>query len=108
MAEYNLSQLMVAPQNAMMRQAVETQKNIQNPSSMGVFEPNALQARMARGDNVYLGGLPYAPGAGRPRNPTPNFGDISSPQMQAALQRRLQGYGQETNAREARMARNGR
>lgn len=108
MPQFDLARVMVGPQNDAQRQAIQTAKSIQNPSAMGVFEPNGLQARMARGDNVYLGGLPNAPGAGRPRNPTPNFGDISSPQMQAALQRRISAYGQETDARQARMARTGR
>ena len=98
-----LTQLMVAPQSAAMRTAQQTQQNIQNPNQMaGVFTPQGLQGTMARGTNVYLGGLPSAPGAGRPRNPTPNFGDMSSPAMQAALQRQIQSYSTETRAREAR------
>lgn len=109
MAINELLQTMVAPQGVAQRRALETQQTIQNPTNlMGVFTPNGIQARMARGDNVYMGGLPNAPGAGRPRNPTPNFGDISSPAMQAALERRIAAYGMETDARQARTARNGR
>jgi hypothetical protein len=99
----NLTQFTVPPQNPSMRSALELQRNIQHPTDMNaVFSPEGLQGTMARGNNVYLGGLPAAPGAGRPRNPTPNFGDMSSPAMQAALQRQIQSYGTETRAREAR------
>jgi len=81
------------PQPPDNRSAVDP-KMIQSPTAMEqAFNPNGLQAAAARGSNVYMGGLPYAPGAGRPRNATLNFGDSSAPGFQAALQRRLQEYG---------------
>jgi len=87
------------------RQAVDPQ-TIQHPTSIEqAFEPNGIRAAAARGTNVYMGGLPYAPGAGRPRNPQLNFGNGSDPQMQAALQRKIAQYGIETKQHEARKGR---
>lgn len=50
-----------------------------------LFDPKGPQGIMARGSNVYAGGLPGPPGAGRPRKPTP----VHNSDMQAAAQRRL-------------------
>lgn len=85
-------------------QQADTQAQmIQHPTALQqAFDPRGIQASMARGNNVYMGGLPYAPGAGRPRNPQINFGDMTNPAMQDALQRRMANYGKETRAREAR------
>ena len=102
----DLTREMVAPTSMAHRQAQATAQMIQHPADMqAVFSPNGLQGAMARGNNVYLGGLPNAPGAGRPPNPTPNFGNIADPAMQAAIQRRIQGRKAETDARQARDAR---
>jgi hypothetical protein len=66
------------------------------PFASGAFDPRGIQGIAARGDNVYMGGLPAAPGAGRPRNPTPTMADTGNPAMQEAIQRRMQNYGKET------------
>ncbi len=81
----------------------EQKEMIQHPTDIQqAFDPNGIQASMARGNNVYMGGLPSAPGAGRPRNPTLVQGDATSPAMQQALQNRIANYRVETNKREAR------
>lgn len=54
------------------------------------FSAKGLAGMYARGKNVYLGGLPSAPHAGRPRKPAPTFGQMN-PEMLAAIQRRLAG-----------------
>jgi hypothetical protein len=56
------------------------------------FDPRGLTGEMARGSNVYLGGLPAAPGAGRPRNPHPVNAQQMSPALLAAINQRLMGY----------------
>jgi hypothetical protein len=65
------------------------------PGSMSAFDPRGAAGIAARGSNVYMGGLPAAPGAGRPRNPDPTFQDMNDPAMQDALQRKMQNYGRE-------------
>jgi len=85
-----------------MQHQAQHAKMIQNPSAMEMaFSPTGLRAAAARGANVYMGGLPFAPGAGRPRNPTLQFGDMSDPGAQAALQRRIQQYGVKAKQRGA-------
>jgi hypothetical protein len=61
-------------------------------SMQKVFDPKGLTGEMARGSNVYLGGLPNAPGAGRPRKPAPLMAQQMSPALLAAINQRLQGY----------------
>lgn len=58
-----------------------------------LFDPKGLQGELARGSNVYAGGLPGPPGAGRPRKPTPvsTGGAAIDPGLMAAVQRRLSG-----------------
>lgn len=73
----------------------------------GPFDPRGLEGIAARGANVYMGGLPSAPGAGRPRNPTPTFQDTGSPGMQGALQRRMQQYSVENQQHQAATKRRG-
>jgi len=58
-----------------------------------VFDPKGLTGEMARGSNVYLGGLPAAPGAGRPRNAAPVMAQQMNPALIAAINQRLMGYG---------------
>jgi hypothetical protein len=58
-----------------------------------VFDPKGLTGQLARGSNVYLGGLPAAPGAGRPRNPAPVMDQQITPALMAAINKRLMGYG---------------
>jgi len=60
--------------------------------SQKVFDPRGLTGEMARGSNVYLGGLPAAPGAGRPRKPAPVNAQQISPALMAAINKRLSGY----------------
>lgn len=60
--------------------------------SQRVFDPRGLTGEMARGSNVYLGGLPSAPGAGRPRKPAPVNAQQMSPALMAAINQRLMGY----------------
>jgi hypothetical protein len=57
-----------------------------------MFDPKGLTGEMARGSNVYLGGLPSAPGAGRPRNAAPVMAQQMNPALLAAINQRLQGY----------------
>jgi hypothetical protein len=57
------------------------------------FDPKGLTGQMARGSNVYLGGLPNAPGAGRPRNAQPVMAQQIDPALMAAINKRLMGYG---------------
>jgi hypothetical protein len=75
---------------------------IQHPTNMQMaFNPNGIQASMARGNNVYMGGLPYAPNAGRPRNATLNFGQAgSNPAFAQALQNKLASYSQQAQIRQ--------
>jgi hypothetical protein len=81
-------------------------QDIQHPTAINAaFDPRGPAGIMARGPNVYMGGLPAAPGAGRPRNPTPAQGDMSSPAMQQAIQNRMRQYATETNQHEAATAR---
>jgi hypothetical protein len=61
-------------------------------SAQKVFDPKGLTGEMARGSNVYLGGLPAAPGAGRPRKPQPVNAQQMSPALLAAINQRLAGY----------------
>ena len=69
---------------------------LQGPSSgsnmQKVFDPKGLTGEMARGANVYLGGLPSAPGAGRPRNAAPVMAQQMSPALLQAINQRLMGY----------------
>ena len=64
-----------------------------NVQSNSVFDPKGLTGEMARGSNVYLGGLPAAPGAGRPRNAAPVMAQQMNPALLAAINQRLQSYG---------------
>ena len=57
-----------------------------------VFDPKGLTGEFARGKNVYLGGLPAAPGAGRPRKPAPVNAQQMNPALMAAINQRLAGY----------------
>jgi hypothetical protein len=57
-----------------------------------MFDPKGLTGEMARGSNIYLGGLPSAPGAGRPRNAAPVMAQQMNPALLAAINQRLQGY----------------
>jgi hypothetical protein len=61
-------------------------------ASQKVFDPRGLTGEMARGSNVYLGGLPAAPGAGRPRKPAPVNAQQMNPALMAAINKRLAGY----------------
>jgi hypothetical protein len=67
---------------------------LQGPTtkSQKVFDPRGLTGEMARGSNVYLGGLPAAPGAGRPRKPAPVKAQQMNPALMAAINKRLAGY----------------
>jgi len=58
-----------------------------------VFDPNGLRDILARGSNVYLGGMPAAPGAGRPRKAQPVLAQQMSPALMEAINRRLASYG---------------
>lgn len=58
-----------------------------------VFDPKGLAGLLARGSNVYLGGMPSAPGAGRPRNPNIVHAQQMSPALLEAINRRLASYG---------------
>lgn len=74
---------------------------IQHPTAIQMaFDPQGLKASMARGNNVYMGGLPYAPGAGRPRNAQLNFGNNANPAFAQALQNKLASYAQEAKLRQ--------
>lgn len=64
----------------------------QGSNMQKMFDPKGLTGEMARGSNVYLGGLPSAPGAGRPRNPAPIMAQQMNPALLAAINQRLQGY----------------
>lgn len=61
-------------------------------SMQKVFDPRGLTGELARGSNVYLGGLPSAPGAGRPRKPAPVNAQQMNPALMAAINQRLMGY----------------
>lgn len=101
----------VNPNAAMALQAqaqMAAQSMLSNPSHLeSAFDPRGIKGSMARGDNVYMGGLPNAPGAGRPRNPTPTHADMSDPAMQGALQRRMQQYGEQSQQHEIAAKRRG-
>jgi hypothetical protein len=58
-----------------------------------VFSPNGLRDILARGSNVYLGGMAAAPGAGRPRKAQPVLAQQMSPALLEAINRRLMSYG---------------
>lgn len=58
-----------------------------------VFDPKGLAGILARGNNIYLGGMPAAPGAGRPRKPAPNMAQQITPALMEAINRRLSSYG---------------
>jgi len=79
---------------------------IQHPTQMQqAFDPRGIQGALARGTNVYAGGLPAAPGAGRPRNAQISLGQGPlTPAMVEALQRRMQQYGTDSNNRQATVA----
>ncbi len=57
------------------------------------FDPKGLQGLLARGSNVYMGGLPNAPRAGRPRKAAPVMAQQISPAILEAINRRLMSYG---------------
>lgn len=63
------------------------------PKISTMFDPKGAQGAMARGKNVYAGGLMGPPGAGRPRKPNlvHTGGAAIPPQMMEAIQRRLGG-----------------
>src|SRR5580765_355033 len=94
---------MAAQQLQMQAQQAAQQRMMMPPAgpAQSAFSPGGLKSQMAVGNNVYMGGLPNAPGAGRPRNPTPTFQDTGDPNMQAALQRRIQQYGVENQQHQA-------
>jgi hypothetical protein len=71
----------------------------QGSNMQKVFDPKGLTGEMARGSNVYLGGLPSAPGAGRPRNPAPVMNQQMNPALMAAINQRLMGYGKSQSVR---------
>jgi hypothetical protein len=96
-----------AAQQLQMQAQAAAQAALAGPSpnaAMSAFDPRGAHGIAARGNNVYMGGLPSAPGAGRPRNPSPTMGDMSNPAMQDALQRKMQSYGVE-NAQHKQAAR---
>jgi hypothetical protein len=64
----------------------------QGSNMQKVFDPRGLTGQLARGSNVYLGGLPSAPGAGRPRKPQPVNAQQMSPALLNAINQRLAGY----------------
>lgn len=70
--------------------------NLQMPNQgsnmQKTFDPKGLTGELARGANVYLGGLPAAPGAGRPRNPAPVMAQQMNPALLRAINQRLMGY----------------
>lgn len=57
-----------------------------------VFDPKGLKGILARGSNVYMGGSPSAPGAGRPRKPNIVFAQQMNPALLAAIERKLASY----------------